>query len=229
MLTIRALAETTQATQTAVCDLLLQSLIGCKIIETVILEYGRDSPDHSAFPLSGPALSRFLTQRSDIPDIKLVSFELDEEHCRASVATENVKEDVNITLKHCHLTEAGERLLFDGIRRNLGPTSLQSCCFNTQLLADALRGNTRIKRFRCQCDHRLTDENVSFTDDNFLFLLRALAENLGIEKLVLKCINITDESWDAMCQSLANHPATLLIVLPMMKAVDPVVLVVPTC
>jgi hypothetical protein len=41
----------------------------------------------------------------------------------------------------------------------------------------------------------------------FIFLLRALAENLGIKLLDLGSIKITDEGWSIMCQSLASHPA----------------------
>jgi len=77
---------------------------------------------------------------------------------------------------------------------------LLGCCFNAQPLAEALIGHTRIKFFRWRSEEGIPDEDV-------LVLLRALAGNLGIETLDLARIQITDESWNVMCQSLANHSA----------------------
>ena len=199
-LKIWASPETTQASQTAVCDLVLQSFTGCKITKVVSLTSGFDFPNGSACPFSGPALARFLTQSTDSPEIKLKHFELDEEHCQALVTIEGVREGLVISLHHCRLTEAGERVLFDGIRRNRGPTSLYGCRFNAQPLAEALNGHTRIQKFQCPDGEGITDEDV-------LFLFRTLAENLGIETLNLARIQILDESWNVLCQSLANHPA----------------------
>jgi hypothetical protein len=141
-----------------------------------------------------------LTQRSGIPRLKLKGFELDDEHCRALLATEDAREDFEITLDSCRLTEAGESVLLDGIRRNQGPTSLHGCRCNTQPLAEALNRNTHIKRFQCRSDDGITDEDV-------LVLLWALAGNLDIEELGPQGMKITNEGWSIMCQSLANHPA----------------------
>ena len=193
--------EATQATQTAVCDLLLQSLTRYKTTSDVFIAPGSEEPPcHSTCPFTGPALGRFLTQSLDIPGLQLSWFELDEEHCRALVATENARENFEIDLDKCRLTEAGERVLFNGIRRDRGPTSLIACRFNTQPLAEALRGNTHIKYFRSRYDD-------GFTAEDFLLLLRGLAGNLGIGYLDLSSLSINDESWSIMCQSLANHPA----------------------
>jgi hypothetical protein len=190
--------ETTRATQTAVCDLLLQYLAEYETTHIVILE---STSYHSACPLSGPALSRFLTHSPAIKGAELTQFGLDVEQCRALVAIENHRDGFEITLSYCSLTEAGEPVLFEGIRRNRGPTTLHGCRFNMRPFAEALRGNTRIKQFGSGSD-------VSITDGVVLFLLQALAENIGIEKLDLSYLSINDESWDVMCQSLANHPAT---------------------
>ena len=208
---IWALPETTQATQTGVCDQLLQGLAEYNPAESVSLTSGRyfpnrDFPNHSTCPFSGPALARLLRQSTDIPQINLRHYELDEEHCRALVTEEGVRKELEINLNGCHLTEAGETVLFDGIRRNRGPTSLYGCRFNAQRLADALNGNTRIHKFQCR-------DGEGTTDDNLLFLFRALAGNLGIKVLILSHRSIKDESWDVMCQSLANHPAITHLVL----------------
>jgi hypothetical protein len=202
-LTFWALPGTTQATQTAVCDLLLKGVTEYTTTDRVKLLSGRYQPPYSACPFSGPALARFLTQSPDNLGVELRHFELNEEQCRALVTTnESGWDDFKIILNNCRLTEAGERVLLDGIRRNRGPTSLQSCRFNSQLLVEALRWNSRIKVFRC-----LFGGGFTVTDQDVLFLLRALAENLGIQELDLSHLSISDESWYVMCQSLANHPA----------------------
>jgi hypothetical protein len=56
--------------------------------------------------------------------------------------------------------------------------SLHECYFNTRALAEALRGNTRIKRFQSRSNDGISDEDIRF-------LLWALSENLGIERLLL--------------------------------------------
>jgi len=106
-----------------VCDQVLQGFAEYKT-HGVTLESGHAYPDDSACPFSGPALARFLTQSTDIPKIMLERLVLDEEHCQALVTEEGVREDLVISLHRYRLTEAGERVLFDGIRRNQGPTSL---------------------------------------------------------------------------------------------------------
>ena len=203
-LTILVSPETTQATLTAVCDPLL---LGLAEIKSVAMEADNfvHTLDYSACPFSGPGFSRFLTQSSDIPGLEIMSFDLDVEHCRALGDTENSREDFEIKLIDCRLTEAGERVLFDGIRRNRGPTSLIMCPFNTRSLAEALNGNSRIK-VCCigSFGNRNTKRKIG---EDVLFLLGALSKNLGIKELNLSTLSITDESWGVMCQSLANHPA----------------------
>jgi len=104
-----------------------------------------------------------LTQSPNIPGLSLINLELDEDQCQALVAPENMRENFEIAFRWCHLTEAGERVICDGIRRNRGPTSLHGCRFNTRLLAEALRGNIRIKRFPIsRSDDGITSEDILF-------------------------------------------------------------------
>ena len=114
------------------------------------------------------------------------------------MATEDLRDNLAITLHNCRLTAEGP-ILCNGIRRNRGPTSLEQCHFNARPLAEALRGNTRIK-------HLVSRLGV-ISAKELRFLLQALAENLCIEELNLEATGITDEGWTIMCQSLANHPA----------------------
>jgi hypothetical protein len=122
---------------------------------------------------------------------------LQSNHCRALVATEAYRDNFAITLQSCRLTTEGEPILFDGIRRNRGPTSLSQCHFSTRPLAEALRGNTRIKQLSI---------SLQITGEELPFLMQALVKNLGIEEINLVGI-VTDECWRIICQSLATHPA----------------------
>ena len=150
-------------------------------------------------PFSGPALSRSLTQ-SHTPKLCFRHFEFNHVHCRAIMAAADLREIFDIELQRCGLTTEGEPIFFDGIRRDLGLSSLKWCHFNTRPLAEALRGNTRTKEFGLYFSHRISEEELHF-------LLQALAENLGIEDLDIDHTTITDEGWCIMCQSLATHPA----------------------
>ena len=171
-LEIWASPEATQATQTAVCDIFLQVFTRNKSTDIIVLssDFTGPLPIHSACPFSGPALARFLTKSPDIPEIMLVNFELDEEHCRVIVATEDMRENFEINLYDCRFTEGGERVLCDGIRRNRGPTDVVMCHFNTRALAEALRGNSRIKIFESRDD---------VSNEDALFLFRATRKTLA--------------------------------------------------
>jgi hypothetical protein len=219
-LQIWALPEATHATQTAVCDLLLQSLTPYKAISGVIIAPGRDEPPyHATCPFTGPALGQFLTQSLAIPGLLLSCFELDEEHCRALMSAENTRENFWIVLRGCRLTEAGERVLFDGIRHDRGPTSLLACRFNMEPLAEALYGNTHIKYFISRFDN-------GFTDEDFLFLVWGLVGNLGIEYLDLHIFPSRMKAGMSCASRWRITPQsgilTLFVLPPMMEAV-------PTC
>jgi len=196
-LQIRASPETTQAAHTVACDLLLPCMTTWKRISHVYLSRGSSlqsnhPPVHSLVWLYPDSSHKAIRQSSCFD-----TFEFNEDHCRALVATEAYRDNFAITLQSCRLTTEGEPILFDGIRRNRGPTSLSQCHFSTRPLAEALRGNTRIKQLSI---------SLQITGEELPFLMQALVKNLGIEEINLVGI-VTDECWRIICQSLATHPA----------------------
>jgi hypothetical protein len=60
---------------------------------------------------------------------------------------------------------------------------------------------------------KIFESRDDVSNEDVLFLFRAVSENIGIETLDLSNVEISDESWDVMCQSLANHPAIEFLVL----------------
>ena len=179
------------------CDRIFQYLKACEgnTLRLSPIGGGKDELEITGCPFSTDSLSQLLTE-SSMPEIRLMYYKLDECHCRSLTAKHREGLEV-LALSNCGLTEAGERLLLDGIRHNRGPSSLVSCNINNRLLADALRGNKSVKRLEHKAD----------SDSNLHVLLLALGENPGLVELVLSGNQIKDESWSIMCQSLANHPA----------------------
>jgi hypothetical protein len=53
--------------------------------------------------------------------------------------------DLDIVLYHCKITSAGARASAEVLGRNQGPTKLYCCFIDNLILADGLRGNSRLK------------------------------------------------------------------------------------
>jgi hypothetical protein len=76
------------------------------------------------------------------------------------------------------------------------------CYQHSCLLGGVLRGNTRVTILALTANQ---------SNNNFLYLLRALAENISLTKLIARQVPIYDETWRFVCQLLANHPALELL------------------
>jgi hypothetical protein len=70
---------------------------------------------------------------------------LDEDHCR--VLGTYSRPDLEIELFHCKLTSTGASALAEVLGRNHGPTQLKFCYVDNTVLADGLRGNSRLNSF----------------------------------------------------------------------------------
>jgi hypothetical protein len=76
------------------------------------------------------------------------------------------------------------------------PVELHYCDIDSQIIANALTGDSRVTRFK----------PVDGTDADLAILLRALANNRGLMVLVLGGVPISDENWTILCESLQAHP-----------------------
>jgi hypothetical protein len=180
-----------------VCDVVLQLLAASVVHSVILLKWG---------PLAGTAinatsLAYLMEQCQSLKALTLRYLALDEDHCR--LLGTNSRPNLEVNLENCVIAGAGSSALAEALRRNQGPTRLNYCDFDTPLLGDGLRGNSRLKSFR-----------QSFSGDfdvgnrQVFPIANALRENKGLVELALMSHNfyMNDETWGAICDSLKTHP-----------------------
>jgi hypothetical protein len=93
--------------------------------------------------------------------------------------------------------------LAEVLGRNQGPTKHNSCVIDNVVLADGLRGNSRLKLFT---PHICS--NVEVGSRETLAIAGALRENKGLVELTPTpfVIRLNDEAWGAISGSLKAHP-----------------------
>jgi hypothetical protein len=121
--------------------------------------------------------------------LELNYLEMDENHCRA--LGDYTRPDLEIALHCCKITSAGARVLAEILGCNQGPTKLDDIYINNSILADGLRGNSRLKLFASHISSSPEDGN-----GQVLAIADALRENKGLVKLNLVChgFNMNDEA-----------------------------------
>jgi hypothetical protein len=110
--------------------------------------------------------------------------------------------DLEIILNFCTFTIAGTSALVEVLGRNQGPTKLARCYVDYSILADGLRGNSRLKslRPRISTDFEVGNREIHAIAD-------ALQDNKGIVELNLSNGHmVSDGTWGVICDSLATHP-----------------------
>jgi hypothetical protein len=108
----------------------------------------------------------------------LIDQTLDESHCLA--LGDYSRPGLEIELNYCRLTNAGTSNLAEVLGRNQGPTKLAHCRADCSVLADGLRGNSRLKSFR---QHGFSNPEVNKRE--VLAIASALRENKGLVDWVL--------------------------------------------
>jgi hypothetical protein len=113
------------------------------------------------------------------------------------------KPGLEIKLISCISMGAATSALVQLLGRNQGPTNLSFCEIGNLVVADGLRGNSRLKNFK-PCRSENYPEDV---DRVVLTLAGALRENKGLLHLDLTLYWIMSENaWDVLCNSLKTHP-----------------------
>jgi ankyrin repeat protein len=160
--------------------------------QVVRVEYS-DRLNTEPLPISGPALSRFFEQ-STAQRVELACVTLDEDQCRALRTVS--QSDMEIQLQDCSLSDdTGCRDAFiECLQSDGGPTELDRCQIDCQILADALVGNSRVVKANIRLDTGMAA------------LFHALAVNRGLEELLLEDHYINNENWLKMCEALQEHP-----------------------
>ena len=90
-----------------------------------------------------PGLAYLMERCQSLKVVILEQISLDEDHVR--VLGDFSKPDLEIELKHCQIAGAAAAALAQVLGRNQGPTKLECCDLDNLLLADGLRGNSRLK------------------------------------------------------------------------------------
>jgi hypothetical protein len=178
-----------------ICDVILR-LLAASVVHSVTLHnwYHRDGT-----MINAASLAYLMEQCLSLKALTLEHLKLDQDHCR--VLGTYSRPDLEIVLDRCKLTSAGASALAEVLGRNQGPTKLVVCNVDNIVLADGLRGNSRLKRLRPQISNSREVE-----DRQFLAIAGALRDNKGLVDLNLNSCLVSDETWNAICDSLKTHP-----------------------
>jgi hypothetical protein len=157
--------------------------------------------------INAPSLAYLM---EECHSLKLLSFNcigsLNSDHCRVLGAYS--RPDLEIILGHCKLTSAGTSSLAEILGRNQGPTKLEHCDIDNLVLADGLRGNSRLKSLR----PRISSSPV-LGEREVLSYARALSDNRGLVDLNFDAHLMSNETWGAVCDSLKSHPTLQVLEL----------------
>jgi hypothetical protein len=175
-------------------------------VQLVILQKFYSAGDTS---INATTLAHLMEQCQSLKALSLKSLQMDEDHCR--VLGGYSRPDLEIVLAGCKLTSAGATALAEVLRRNQGPTKLDHCEIDNLLLADGLRGKSRLKGFRPRIYSSNEDGNRGI-----LAMAGALRDNKGLVDLDLRHYTVvSDKIWGAICASLETHPTLEVLNLRM--------------
>jgi hypothetical protein len=189
-----------------ICDVVLR-LLATSVVHSVRICNLGSSPNGSF--INAPTLANMMEQCQSLKALELAYLEMHENHCHALGAYS--RPDLEIELTGCAIVGAGIRALAEVLGRNQGPTKIDDDEFRNidySVLADGLRGNSRLKSLRPRISSKEEDGNRQV-----LAIAGALRENKGLVELYLSCfmygprtISVSDETWGAICDSLETHP-----------------------
>jgi hypothetical protein len=192
---LRVLA--TRGTATAVvmttCDFLVRLLATSE-------EHGvyiRGSSYEVSTPLSGAALSiSFQESRDSLREVLFHGVALSADLCHALATMSRL--DVEVVLSYCRLSNDAAGAFVECLQSDRCPIKLISCEIDSQTIAHALTGNSRVTT--------LKPDFGETNDAEMAVVFAALANNSGLVELDLYCCYISDDNWSSLCQSLQAHP-----------------------
>jgi hypothetical protein len=150
--------------------------------------------------INAPALTYLMEQCQSLKVLSLANLEMDENHCRVVGAFS--RSDLEIQLILCKVTSAGANALAVVLGRDQGPTKLDRCEIDNFVLANGLRGNSRLKSWIPRFSNIPEVGNREV-----LAIAGAVKENKGLVFLDLTHnFVVNDETWEAICASLETHP-----------------------
>jgi hypothetical protein len=180
-----------------ICDILLR-ILAASVVHSVLLD---NWDSRNGLLINASTVAHLMEHCQSLKVLSLDSLQMDENHCRVLGAYS--RPDLEINLDCCELTSAGTSALAEVLGRNQGPTSLSRCTIDYSVLADGLRGNSRLKILRPRLFLNSPEEDKR----QVLAIASALRENRGLVTLNLSDgLWVSDETWGAVCDSLKAHP-----------------------
>jgi hypothetical protein len=177
-----------------ICNVVLR-LLAASVVHSAILNQW-SSLDGAL--IDAASLAYLMEQCQSLKVLTLVDLVLDENHCR--VLGDYSRPDLEIKVINCKLTSAGANALAEVLGRNQGPTKLDTIDYS--VLANGLRGNSRLKSLRLRMFREWDDGNQAI-----LAFAGALKESKGLVDFDLRHgFGVSDETWDSVCDSLKTHP-----------------------
>jgi hypothetical protein len=126
--------------------------------------------------INAPTLANLMEQCQSLKFLSLKNIQMDEDHCR--VLGGYSRPCLEIVLDRCKITSAGASALAESLGRNQGPTKLDYCGIDNSVIADGLRGNSRLKVFRAYIAN-----SPDYFNRQLLPIAGALRENKGLVEL----------------------------------------------
>jgi hypothetical protein len=122
-----------------ICDVVLR-LLAASVVRSVVLAASRHD-----LSINAPSLAHMMEHCQSLKTLSLKRLTLDENHCRVLDDYSRPGLEIEIELASCTITDAGARALAGILGRNQGLTRLDDCRIKLSILADGLRGNSRLK------------------------------------------------------------------------------------
>jgi hypothetical protein len=148
--------------------------------------------------ISGAGLSIFFQEsRSCLRKFELKDMTLSEDQCRALASMSRL--DVQLDMFGCRLVDDAAGTFVECLHSDGGPVKLLECRIDSQILACALAGDSRVTSFKHQYYFVTSDADMAL-------LFTALASNKNLVDLDLWGCPISNENWSVLCESIRAHP-----------------------
>jgi hypothetical protein len=172
-----------------ICDIVLR-LLAVSVVHSVMMD-----------KWSAPTLTYLAEQsQSSLKALTLKNLEMDENHFRVLGAYDS-RPGLEIVLHCCKITSAGASALVEILGRNQGPTKIDFCQIDNFVLANGLRGNSRLKSLIPRISG-----NPDVGNREVLAIAGALRENKGLIDLDLVAgSGMNDVTWGAPSVILSRH------------------------
>jgi hypothetical protein len=203
---ICALARSAEA-YSEIVDVVLRLLLADEVYELKLGPCVRTSRFRDEAFFNAASLAYQMEQRHSLKALTLDQIALNEDLVR--VLGDFSRPGLEIKLNRCRIKGAAAAGLAQVLGRNQGPTKLYLCEIDNFVLANGLRENSRLKslspRFSINQD----------IDRQLLAISSALRENKDLVDLDLThAFSMSDETWDAVCDSLKSQPTLQILHLP---------------